>query len=77
MRHFFIRKRYHIFNNTNRDTFARIMFVCTFFLHRSHLRYFDQPKLTDSCRVSCVRESSESKEPFFLDEAKHRSALGK
>ncbi|XP_033183048.2 uncharacterized protein LOC117153268 isoform X2 [Bombus vancouverensis nearcticus] len=43
--------------------------------NRSHLRYFDQPKLTDSCRVSCVRESSESKEPFFLDEAKHRSAL--
>ncbi|XP_043514154.1 uncharacterized protein LOC122530860 isoform X2 [Frieseomelitta varia] len=43
--------------------------------NRSHLKY-DPPKLTDSCRISCARESSVSKEPFFLDEAKHRSALG-
>lgn len=43
--------------------------------NRSHLKY-DPPKLTDSCRISYARESSVSKEPFFLDEAKHRSALG-
>lgn len=43
--------------------------------NRSHLRYFDPPTLADSCRISAACESPGSKEPFFLDEAKHRSAL--
>ncbi|XP_015429922.1 PREDICTED: uncharacterized protein LOC107186543 [Dufourea novaeangliae] len=43
--------------------------------NRSHLRYFDPPTLEDSCRDSTACDISASKEPFFLDEAKHRSAL--
>lgn len=44
---------------------------------RSQTRHFDPPTLVDSCRVSLAHNSSMSKEPFFLDEEKHRSALGK
>ncbi|XP_017792037.1 PREDICTED: uncharacterized protein LOC108574044 isoform X1 [Habropoda laboriosa] len=43
--------------------------------NRSHLRYFEPPKLPDTCNISSVCESTGSKEPFFLDETKHRSAL--
>ncbi|CAL7939922.1 unnamed protein product [Xylocopa violacea] len=43
--------------------------------NRFHLRYYDPPTLTDNCRISPACESPRSKEPFFLDEAKHRSAL--
>ncbi|XP_076247590.1 uncharacterized protein LOC143187333 isoform X2 [Calliopsis andreniformis] len=42
--------------------------------NRSHLRY-DPPTLADSCRVSAACELPVSKEPFFLDETKQRSAL--
>ncbi|XP_034185019.2 uncharacterized protein LOC117606557 [Osmia lignaria lignaria] len=42
---------------------------------RSQTRHFDPPTLVDSCRVSLAHDSSTSKEPFFLDEKKHRSAL--
>nr|XP_033340112.1 uncharacterized protein LOC117228453 [Megalopta genalis] len=43
--------------------------------NRTHLRYFKPPTLEDSCRNSTACETSASKEPFYLDEAKHRSAL--
>ncbi|CAK9797499.1 hypothetical protein ANTQUA_LOCUS1193 [Anthophora quadrimaculata] len=43
--------------------------------NRSHMRYFEPPKLSDTCRISPVCESTDSKEPFFLDETKQRSAL--
>ncbi|XP_017880469.1 uncharacterized protein LOC108625184 isoform X1 [Ceratina calcarata] len=42
--------------------------------NRSHLRYFEPPMLTDNCKISTAPESV-PKEPFFLDEAKHRAAL--
>ncbi|XP_076170150.1 uncharacterized protein LOC143148107 isoform X2 [Ptiloglossa arizonensis] len=42
--------------------------------NRSHSRYFDPPTL-DSCRISAACDSTATKEPFFLDEVKHRSAL--
>lgn len=44
--------------------------------NRTHLRYFKPPTLEDSCRNSTACETtSASTEPFYLDEAKHRSAL--
>nr|XP_031846745.1 uncharacterized protein LOC116433123 [Nomia melanderi]XP_031846746.1 uncharacterized protein LOC116433123 [Nomia melanderi]XP_031846747.1 uncharacterized protein LOC116433123 [Nomia melanderi] len=43
--------------------------------NRAHLRYFDPPTIENSCRSSTACETSVSKEPFYLDEAKHRSAL--
>ncbi|XP_043248529.1 uncharacterized protein LOC122395197 [Colletes gigas] len=43
--------------------------------NRSHSRYFDPPTMPDSCRISANRDTVATKEPFFLDEAKHRSAL--
>ncbi|CAK9829007.1 hypothetical protein ANTRET_LOCUS6423 [Anthophora retusa] len=43
--------------------------------NRSHTRYFEPPKLSDTCRISPVCELTDSKEPFFLDETKQRSAL--
>ncbi|XP_017762811.1 PREDICTED: uncharacterized protein LOC108552670 [Eufriesea mexicana] len=43
--------------------------------NRTHLRYFDPPMLTDSCKISSACDTSGVKEPFFLDEVKHRSVL--
>ncbi|CAK9803400.1 hypothetical protein ANTPLA_LOCUS3583 [Anthophora plagiata] len=43
--------------------------------NRSHMRYFEPPKLSDTCRISPVCESTDWKEPFFLDEMKQRSDL--
>ncbi|XP_054013068.1 uncharacterized protein LOC128894957 isoform X2 [Hylaeus anthracinus] len=43
--------------------------------NRSQLKQFDPPTLADSCRISANRDCLGTKEPFFLDEAKHRSAL--